>query len=415
MENKRVDARERGLVVDELQRVIKKLRTIGEGFGLSFDEIFFEEATMDNLSMVASFGLPNRFTHWYFGGIYKNLKIQQDEKMIQILELVLNTVPSYAFLLDTNTKLENWMVIAHVYGHVDFFRNNRWYKKSDRDMLNKCEQHARFIRRLTPVVGKERLDDVIASVLTITSSVNPFELDKKKAEKRLLYFLAENVPIAMRALPKSDPRRQQLSVAARVLPRMRKEMDYFDLIGRTQVINEGWASFVESRILKDFVSPEDWLTFSLTFGNRPAPYQIGFALFKSIFEQGGWEKCRHVRSLYEDITFVDEFLTQEHCEQLDLFVMNKDSKKKEYDVRRVKERIIYEKLYKGQPLVVVNDYNRKTREITMVNTEKERRLDRKRTELFLASLHKLWPFEMHLRDGEMTFHFGERGFSHERK
>ena len=122
MVNKRVDARERGLVVDELQRVIKKLRTIGEGFGLSFDEIFFEEATTDNLSMVASFGLPNRFTHWYFGGIYKNLKIQQDEKMIQILELVLNTVPSYAFLLDTNTKLENWMVIATFMATLIFSR-----------------------------------------------------------------------------------------------------------------------------------------------------------------------------------------------------------------------------------------------------------------------------------------------------
>ena len=401
--------------MEELEKNIGELKSIGESFGLSFDDVIFRPATKENLSMVASFGLPNRFTHWYFGGLYKNLKVQQDEKMVQILELVLNTVPSYAFLLDSNSLLENWMVIAHVFGHVDFFKNNRWYKRSDRDMLNKCEQHARYMRRLGQKLGKEKLDEVIASTLTITSSVDPFELDPKKASRRLLYFLDENVPIVMRSLPMRDSRRSKLSMAARILPRMRKEMDYFDLIGRTQIINEGWASFVESMILKEYVSPEKWLTFSLNFSNRPAPYQIGFTLFKSIFEQGGWEKCLHVRSLYENITFIDEFLDEEDCKALDLFVVKKEKKEKVYDLKKVKERIIYEKLYKGQPLVEVKEYDRKTREITLLNTEEQRRLDRKRTQLFLESLHRLWPFEIYLIDGETTFHFGDKGFAQERK
>jgi stage V sporulation protein R len=400
--------------VKDFEKEIAESIKWGQSFGLSFFDTNFEYAKSDDMSMIASFGLPNRFTHWYFGGLYKSLKVKQDENLIKILELVLNTDPSYAFLLDTNSYLEHRMVIAHVFGHVDFFKNNRWYKRSNRDILNKCEQHARFIRKLTEEVGKELVDELIAAVLTISQSVNPFELDPEIANKRLIYFLCENVPVVERSIKKPGPLKTRLSTAKHLLSRIRLETDYFDLIGRTQIINEGWASFVESRILKEFLSPADWLNFSLLFGARPAPYQIGYSIFSHIFKQGGWEKCLKVRSLYEDITFVDEFLTEDQCRRLDLFVQNKETKEKEYDVKKVKNRIAYEKLYKGQPLLEVVDYNKKTRAITLLNSESDRTLDRKRAELFLKSLFNLWPFEININDGETVFTHNLNGFTHKR-
>lgn len=403
------------MTAQDLDGDIATIRGIGEGFGLSFHEVHFRPATRDNLSELASFGLPNRFSHWYFGGIYKRLKTQQDENMFQILELVLNTDPSYAFLLDSNSYMENRMVIAHVFGHVDFFRNNRWYKLSDKDILNKCEQNSRFMRRLEPMVGKDLLDEVIAAALTISSSVDPFELNPKDRSQKLLYFLADNVPVALRALPRTDPRRRTLSVSARILPRMRTEMDYFDLIGRTQIINEGWASFVERQILRQLFSPAEWLDFSLVFSRRPAHYLIGYALFERAFQMGGWERALAVRSHYEDVTFVDEYLNDDLCRELDLFVQTKDSKTRDYAAKHVKDRIIYEKLFKGQPRVEVVDYDRTTRAIRLENRESERRLDRKRTELFLESLARLWPFDVALADGDTTFHYGAGGFSYERR
>ena len=400
--------------MQDLTHDIATIRRTGESFGLRFLDVHFQSASRDALSELASFGLPNRFSHWYFGGIYKRLKTQQDENMFQILELVLNTDPSYAFLLETNSYLENRMVIAHVFGHVDFFKNNRWYKQSDKGILDTCERNARTIRRMEPVVGKDLLDDIIASALTISSTVDPFELDPNSQRKKLLYFLSENAPIALRALPRSDPRRKVLSVAARILPRMRAEMDYFDLIGRTQIINEGWASFVERSILRHVLTPAEWLDFSLAFSKRPAHYLIGCALFEKAFEQGGWDKILMIRSHYEDIAFVDEYLSDDLCRELDLFVQTKDSTKRNHSARAVKDRIIYEKLFKGQPLVEVEDYERSTRAIALRNIEEGRRLDRRRTELFLQSLYRLWPFDLSLIDGDVTYRYGAAGFSHER-
>ena len=59
-------------------------------------------------------GLPNRFIHWYWGGTYKELVTQQNKEVFSILELVLNTVPSHAFLRSSNTYLQNVLVIARV-------------------------------------------------------------------------------------------------------------------------------------------------------------------------------------------------------------------------------------------------------------------------------------------------------------
>ena len=81
----------------------------------------------------------------------------------------------------------------------------------------------------------------------------------------------------------------------------------------------------------------------------------------------------------------------------------------------VKDKMIYDKLYKGQPLIEVDEYNKKTRAITLVNSEKDRKLDKKRTELYLKSLSKIWPFEINIDDGETIFSHTINGFTNKRK
>ncbi|MBI3892045.1 MAG: SpoVR family protein [Candidatus Wallbacteria bacterium] len=401
--------------LSEYAREIEQLTKVAEGFGLSFHPISFRRASRDNLSLVASFGLPNRFSHWYFGGIYKNLKMQQDEQLFSILELVLNTNPVYAFLLDTNSHLENLVVIAHVLGHVDFFKNNCWYARSDQNMLNKCELHSRTLRHLSDKFGKEKVDAIIAAALTVCGSVNTFEQNPHFRRERLLYFLNEQLERRVRKMRKSDPAWADAYLGHKVLSMICEETEYFDLIGRTQIINEGWASYIEFKVLEKFLDPGQWLAFSLLFSKRPPPYLIGFTLFDSIFRQRGWDGVLQVRRSYEDIAFVDQFLTQDLSRRLDLFMLDRESVEKDYDARKVKERIIEEKLFKGEPQVKVSEFNDDTLAVTLKHADEERTLDKKRCELFLKEVHLLWPHEVTLLDNENIYRINARGFSLERK
>ncbi len=107
--------------------------------GLDFFPINWEVVPEEVLLEVMSYGLPTRARHWSYGQSYTYQKIQGEMGMSKVYELVLNNNPSYAFLLDTNSDIANTMVIAHVIGHVHFFKNNYLFKLTDRkDGLSCC-------------------------------------------------------------------------------------------------------------------------------------------------------------------------------------------------------------------------------------------------------------------------------------
>ena len=399
----------------EYQEAIEALTRLAMETKLGYLPIHFRMATQDDLAEIASFGLPNRFNHWYFGGVYKNLKLQQDQEIFRILELVLNTDPIYAFLLDSNTRLENLTVIAHVLGHVDFFVENCWYSRSDKQILNRCEYHARTIRSLRDEHGKEHIDGLITAALTLATYATAFEKDPAERRKRPFYFLQERLEKAARRAPAEDEFGDHCRLAGRILGMMQREQEYFDLISRTQIMNEGWASFVEFKLLEDYLPPEQWMGFSLSFSKRPAPYLIGFTLYQDIFKRRGWEGVKEVRRYYEDVAFVDEFLTQDLSRELDLFVMDRESGERDYDVRKVKEKIIEEKLYKNSPVVEVKGIDEDSGELKLISTDPDRTLDRKRTELFLAEIFRLWPRPLLLSDAENDYRRNAEGFSREKR
>ena len=141
------------------------------------------------------------------------------------VELVLNTLPSHAFLRSTNTYLQNVLVIAHVLGHADFFANNHWYRKSNKNMLNIAEQHARLIRWYEWEYGRERVEKLLDALLTVATSVNAFERSSSEQRKRLIYYLEERAPLE--------------AFERTLLESIRAEAEYFDLIQRTHIINRG--------------------------------------------------------------------------------------------------------------------------------------------------------------------------------
>jgi len=380
----------------EYDAIIENIETLARQKGLSFDPVFFRVTDSDEIAEVASMGLPNRFIHWYWGGAYKELVLQQNKEVFSILELVLNTNPSHAFLRGTNTYLQNVLVIAHVFGHVDFFKNNHWYQKSNKNMLNEAELHARTIRRYEEQFGREKVERLLDALLTVATTVNTFERNSVERRKRLIYYLEEKAPLD--------------EWERHVLQLVREEAEYFDLIQRTHIINEGWATFVEAELLRDILDTKAWASLSVQLSNRPAPYTIGYALFKRIKDARGFESALEIRSYYEDIRLVDEVLTEEMIKRLDIFVYDPKEKQKSYDLQQVKDMLITQKLYKGEPHIEVEGGSHH-RELVLLHRDEERKLDPKRVGLFLKAVHSLWRNPVRLRANSKVYSYDRRGFS----
>ena len=54
----------------------------------------------------------------------------------KIYEMVINNDPCYAYLLRSNMAIDQKLVMAHVYGHCDFFKCNHWFSQTSRKMMD---------------------------------------------------------------------------------------------------------------------------------------------------------------------------------------------------------------------------------------------------------------------------------------
>ena len=121
----------------ELAEMSDRARDAAIELGLDFPEVVFELVDPDELNMVASYGgFPVRYPHWRFGMEFQHLRKTHEYGLARIHELVINNDPCYAYLTKTNTLREQKLVMAHVFGHADFFRQNAWFTPTDRRMVD---------------------------------------------------------------------------------------------------------------------------------------------------------------------------------------------------------------------------------------------------------------------------------------
>jgi stage V sporulation protein R len=368
---------------DEHARLEEAIAAIGEvarGLGLSPPEVHFEVVPAEAMYELAAYHFPARFPHWTHGAQYHRQKTHYDYGLERIYELVLNTEPCRAYLLETNSLIEQELVAAHVLAHADFFRRNIYFRETNRQMDDTARLHADLVRRLEEEEGAEAVELTLDAALSIAMHVDPAaDIFRRKGadeyeRERLhppeeptteyddIWHLAAReprTPPRRRRVP-PEPERDLLRFLAEASPQLeewqrsllhlvREEWLYFYPNMRTRVMNEGYASFWHERILENApLTPDEHVRFRqlhsglVAQGHRFAinPYQVGYRLWRDIerrweepeqestwygesFRRKGGEglaKLFAVAAEYRDADFVRAFLTKELVEQLDLYL-----------------------------------------------------------------------------------------------
>ena len=146
----------------DLQREIEGY---ARGYGLDFYDVVFEVLGFDEINMVAAYGgFPNRYPHWRFGMEYERLAKGYEYGLSKIYEMVVNNDPSYAYLLESNMEVDQKLVMAHVYGHNDFFKNNIWFSQTNRKMMDEVANHGSRIRSDRAILGPAKASAARATV-----------------------------------------------------------------------------------------------------------------------------------------------------------------------------------------------------------------------------------------------------------
>ena len=448
--------------VKELEEAVEKIWEIATvKFGLDPFPVRFEIVPATVMYEIGSYALPGRYSHWTFGKAYYRQKMMYDFGLSKIYEVVINSDPSYAFLLETNSITQNMMVIAHVLGHVDFFKHNVYFSRTNRRMVDEAAMHARRMNEYEFKHGRKVVEEFLDAVLSIEEHIdpnlfirrdpaNPDERGKEEKSKRREgryddLFAAEELKPAGEEnadkrktnpeyrLPEKDlifflmKHSPNLEDWQRdVMAMIHDEMAYFIPQMQTKIMNEGWASIWHSRIMRELDLPTN---SHLEFAELHAgvvsphkgqlnPYYLGYRIFEDIEKRWndptqedrdkfgrrggeGRDKMFEVRELDNDTSFLRNYLTEELCEELDLFVYqlvdDEEWTVTEKRWERVRDQLVANMTNFGFPYIEVidGDYNR-NRELYLMHRYEGVELDMKYGRKTLEYVYKLWGRKVHL-------------------
>jgi stage V sporulation protein R len=240
-------------------------------------EIITSEQMLD---AYASTGLPVGYPHWSYGKEFiRNEQAYRSGQQGLAYEIVINSDPCIAYLMEENTMAMQALVIAHAcYGHNSFFKGNHLFKQWTvpdaiveyllfaRKYVMACEErhgaadveavidscHALMshgvdrYHRPAPLSLKAEAERLAARETHRESQFNDLWRTLPKSERpaetksdarfpvdpqeNLLYFIEKHAP-------KLEPWQREL---VRIV---RKLAQYFYPQGQTKVMNEGWATF----------------------------------------------------------------------------------------------------------------------------------------------------------------------------
>lgn len=434
----------------ELENWRVKIEKKAREYGLDFFETIFELLDWKQMNEVAAYGgFPNRYPHWRFGMEYEQLSKSYAYGLSKIYEMVINNDPCYAYLLYSNKLVDQKMVMAHVFGHCDFFKNNIFFSHTNRRMMDAMANHKTRIQRTIDKYSYETVERFVDTCLSIDNLIDYYsplikrhtkkedsvlrDEDEEESEERISSKVrklrVERDYLDSYVNPRDfiDDQKKRLIQESRdkktvfptephkdtmgflleharldkwqcdVLSIIREEAYYFAPQAQTKIMNEGWASYWHSTIMtRNILSDAEIIDFadhhSGTVSIQPGrlnPYKVGLELFRDIEDRWNkgkfgkeYEECddmveKHrwnrnlglgrkkifeVRKIYNDVTFIDTFLTPEFCVEHKLFAYEYNRQSSQYEIASrefaaVKRKLLMMLTNFGHPFIEVLNAN----------------------------------------------------------
>ena len=468
--------------------------------GLDFFPVVYEILSYDQMNEIAAYGgFPNRYPHWRYGMEYEQLSKSYEYGLSKIYEMVINNNPSYAYLLEGNSLTDQKLVMAHVYGHVDFFKNNFTFRATDLDVtgrlvdpiqrpaqydpnrrwIDKMANHGQRIRRHVARHGINKVEEFIDQCLSLENLIDPYaafkgrrkpidesdeddsspEVPRLKSKDYMESFInpadyLEEQRLKMEAERErarrfpEHPERDVLGFLIENAPLDRWERDVLHVIReealyfvpqmQTKIMNEGWATYWHSKLMTEkILDASEIIDYAdnaagvlATSGGRLNPYKLGVELYRNIEERWDkgqfgkeWEECDdldakrnwnlrlglgrkklfEVRSLYNDITFIDAFLTPDFCREQKLFSFGYSNRNDRFEIesrefRKVKEKLLDQLTNAGNPFIYVEDANYDNRgELLLKHEHQGQDLRADWAKEVLKALVRVWKRPVNLR------------------
>lgn len=437
----------------------EELELIAKDFGLDFNPVEFLFVDYKELCSLAAYsGFPKRYAHWRWGEQFEYLYKLHIYGLSHIYEMVLNTIPSIAYLDKANSDTVQKMVIIHVFGHSHFFKNNSWCSKVNPLMIETLSTHEDRINKYIDKHGVDEVEHFITLCLSIEDLVdsNIFPKSKQIIEEEVLkmqvnkeymdsyinpdtYIKQQKEKLKIKKKEKKfEPTKDILLFLAKdapiedwkqdILAMIWEESKYFLPLVKTKIMNEGFATYVHTKLAPKYLRDLDLIEFAdhcsrVLSSSIFNPYKLGLMLFQNIeirWDRGmigsDWDLCSNMTSkknwdkkwnkgkekilevvkLFDDVNFVDEFFTEDMCKEHKLFTFDYDKRDSQYkissrDFDEVKQKFLFLLSNRGLPIIeLVDDNYNNAKELYLKHRHENIPLHEEYMNYTLRYMYEIW-------------------------
>lgn len=409
--------------------------------GLDFYEQEFELVSYESMTSYEAYtGMPSHYPHWSFGKAYERIRTLNKYNLSGLpYEMVINSNPCIAYLMKDNTLLLQILTMAHVYGHNDFFKNNRQFREGTRaeHTIELFKNHAGRIRSYIsdPSIGYEKVEKMINAAHALryqcARTIGEKKLEAEELKKRLQAgnkkndrdFTLLDTPEYkfgdepdLKRIP-LQPEEDLLGFVAAygrheewerdIIDIIREETLYFIPQIETKIMNEGWASYWHYSLLNSLELPQQYYFEFLRRHNQVVknhegsinPYYLGFKIFEDIRKKYPDNNAMifEVREIERDASFIRRYLSKELCNEMHLYEYEKDGN--EYVVSEVADDEGWMKIRDtlaasagmgGIPCIRVTDFMQKENTLLLEHIYDGRELELNYANETLRHLVDLW-------------------------
>lgn len=427
----------------ELEDWNKRIENKALELGLDFYPQEYEIIGFNEmLGYEAYVGMPSRYPHWSFGKAYEKSKTLYSLNLTGLpYEMVINSNPCLAYLMKDNTLLLQILTMAHVYGHNDFFKNNRLFKEGTKAKysLEMFKLDADIIREYinSPGIGYEKVERILDASHAIRYNVGRVIGKKERSREEIQKSLVEEYERKLDSRGILDDKKEitppdldripiepyddvvgfiikygKLSDWEKdILKIVKRETEYFLPQVETKIMNEGWASYWHYTILNE-LHLEEGLHFEFLKRHNDVvapilgginPYYIGFKIFEDLDNRYGREKIFEVREIERDASFLRRYLTLDLCKELNLFQYGKrnfdyviEEVSDEDGWTKIRDQLAFTAGLGSIPYIRVIDLNTKDNTLTLEHIYDGRELDIVYAKNTLKYLQSLWGYSVRL-------------------
>jgi stage V sporulation protein R len=404
----------------ELQKLIKVEDTLNgyaQEAGLEYCDIEWDVIPDQKMFEIMAYRIPGNISNWKYGRDYERIRTI-NENMYDGLpyEVVINSDPTRAYLMKSNTFGVQCLVMAHVIGHAAFFKMNKYFSETRKDIIQILDAATKRFNEYEKIYGMDELERIIDSAHALQFHSSPFDIEAEDVKKARVFEMQKkkdhnvsksefrdliggdsqdkvkmDISLYNQKLWRSIKNQTPIEPAGDflryisdysmsledwqkdVVEIMRLEGQYFWPQIKTKYMNEGFASYWHQKFMlklfqADILGDSDHAQYnhsnSLVLASNPSsmnPYLIGTKMWLDIVDR--WNKGKHGREWsdvetvagkeawdtkenrgdekmlevvksYQDWFFMQDFLTADLVDELNLYVFVAKEEIQSYDLVR---------------------------------------------------------------------------------